>query len=126
MTPDDIAGFYAKRADLDPDAYIELDFDFECAGDPREAAAHLCSEQSTAQWRRVGIDEDFRPRFFIGRGKVVRSVHAQPRGPGIHRAEPLVVHSHVGEMTRFGGIVPEIASRAHLEALLSMLDGVLA
>jgi ribulose-bisphosphate carboxylase large chain len=63
MTPDDIAGFYARRADLNGEDYLELDFDFECAGDPREAAAHLCSEQSTAQWRRVGVDEDFRPRF---------------------------------------------------------------
>ena len=62
MTPDDIQGFYAKRRDLDLEDYIELDFTFECAGDPREAAAHLCSEQSTAQWRRVGVDEDFRPR----------------------------------------------------------------
>ncbi|KAA5599492.1 RuBisCO large subunit C-terminal-like domain-containing protein [Blastochloris sulfoviridis] len=63
MTPDDIAGFFATRADLDLDDYIELDFTFECAGDPRAAAAHLASEQSTAQWRRVGVDEDFRPRF---------------------------------------------------------------
>jgi ribulose-bisphosphate carboxylase large chain len=63
VTPEDIAGFSAVRAHLDRDAYIELDFDFECAGDPRQAAAHLCSEQSTAQWRRVGINEDFRPRF---------------------------------------------------------------
>ncbi|BBF93446.1 RuBisCO large subunit C-terminal-like domain-containing protein [Blastochloris tepida] len=63
MTPDDIAGFFATRADLNLDDYIELDFTFECAGDPRAAAAHLASEQSTAQWRRVGVDEDFRPRF---------------------------------------------------------------
>jgi N6-L-threonylcarbamoyladenine synthase len=28
-----------------------------------------------------------------------------------------VVHSHVGQMTRWGGIVPEIASREHLKAL---------
>ncbi len=63
MDRDDVAAFFARRGDLDPQAYVELDFTFECAGDPREAAAHLCSEQSTAQWRRVGVDEDFRPRF---------------------------------------------------------------
>ena len=39
MTPDDIAGFYARRAELNAEDYLELDFDFECAGDPREAAA---------------------------------------------------------------------------------------
>ena len=78
MTPDDIQGFYAKRRDLDLEDYIELDFTFECAGDPREAAAHLCSEQSTAQWRRVGVDEDFRPRF----GAKVLDLEAEPRPSG--------------------------------------------
>ena len=42
MTPDDIAGFYAARSELDAEDYIELDFDFECAGDPREAAGLRC------------------------------------------------------------------------------------
>ncbi|NJL08354.1 MAG: ribulose 1,5-bisphosphate carboxylase [Methylacidiphilales bacterium] len=78
MTPDDIAGFFAARADLNLDDYIELDFTFECAGDPRAAAAHLASEQSTAQWRRVGIDEDFRPRFAA---KVI-DLHAEPQPIG--------------------------------------------
>jgi ribulose-bisphosphate carboxylase large chain len=59
----DAPWFFADRRDLDPEAYLELEVTFECAGDPRLAAAHLCSEQSTAQWRRVGVDEDFRPRF---------------------------------------------------------------
>ncbi|MBK1699784.1 RuBisCO large subunit C-terminal-like domain-containing protein [Thiococcus pfennigii] len=63
MTPDDLAGFFADPATLRHDEHILLDYSFECVGDPREAAAHLCSEQSTAQWRRVGVDEDFRPRF---------------------------------------------------------------
>jgi ribulose-bisphosphate carboxylase large chain len=36
---------------------------------PATAAAHLCSEQSTAQWKRVDVDEDYRPRFGA---KVVR------------------------------------------------------
>ena len=63
MSPDDIAAFFARPAELDPEGHLALDFTFECVGDPRAAAAHLCSEQSTAQWRRVGVDEDFRPRF---------------------------------------------------------------
>ena len=78
MTPDDIDGFYAKRRDLNPEDYIELDFTFECAGDPREAAAHLCSEQSTAQWHRVGVEEDFRPRF----GAKVLEMDAEARPAG--------------------------------------------
>ncbi|MFL5521775.1 MAG: ribulose 1,5-bisphosphate carboxylase, partial [Gemmatimonadales bacterium] len=63
MKPEDIPGFFATRAELDAERYVELDFTFECAGDPRHAAAALCSEQSTTQWSRVGTDEDFRPRY---------------------------------------------------------------
>lgn len=63
MTPADIDGFFAPGGVPDPDSVIELDYRFECFGDPSIAAAHLCSEQSTAQWSRVGVDEDFRPRF---------------------------------------------------------------
>jgi len=63
MNPSDIDAFFAAPGDLDPEAYLELDYAFECYGDPREAAATLCSEQSTAQWHRVGVVEDFRPRF---------------------------------------------------------------
>lgn len=59
----DIDGFYADAASLDAEAHLLLDYRIECRGDPRIAAAHLCSEQSTAQWRRVGVDEDYRPRF---------------------------------------------------------------
>jgi ribulose-bisphosphate carboxylase large chain len=59
----DIAGFYAAPSQLDAGAHLLLDYRIECTGDPRTAAAHLASEQSTAQWRRVGVDEDYRPRF---------------------------------------------------------------
>ncbi|MCK7474475.1 MAG: hypothetical protein MZV49_15045 [Rhodopseudomonas palustris] len=90
MTPDDIDGFYAKRADLNLEDYIELDFEFECVGDPREAAAHLCSEQSTAQWHRVGIDEDFRPRF----AAKVLELSAEPR-PGFSTAVECAVRGQV-------------------------------
>jgi ribulose-bisphosphate carboxylase large chain len=114
MTPDDMAGFYARRADLNPDDYIELDFDFECAGDPHEAAAHLCSEQSTAQWRRVGVDEDFRPRFAA---KVVQ-LHAEPRPSGFsipvdsavsgpaHACRVTIMHPH----GNFGPRLPNLLS----------------
>jgi ribulose-bisphosphate carboxylase large chain len=114
MTPDDVAGFYARRADLDPKDYIELDFDFECAGDPKEAAAHLCSEQSTAQWRRVGIDEDFRPRF----AAKVLEFDAEPRPSGfsipvecaargpVHACRATIAHPH----GNFGPRIPNLLS----------------
>ena len=63
MSPEDRAGFFARPQDLNLDDYLLLDYRFECSGDPELAAAHLCSEQSTAQWQRVGVDEDLRPRF---------------------------------------------------------------
>jgi ribulose-bisphosphate carboxylase large chain len=63
MNASDVSAFFARPWELDPEDYIEIDYAFECHGDPREAAAALCSEQSTAQWHRVGVDEDFRPRF---------------------------------------------------------------
>ncbi|EHQ53026.1 ribulose-bisphosphate carboxylase [Ectothiorhodospira sp. PHS-1] len=63
MQPADIEGFFADPADLDLNRYLILDYELECVGDPRLAVAHLCSEQSTAQWKRVDVDEDLRPRF---------------------------------------------------------------
>ncbi|MBK5939108.1 RuBisCO large subunit C-terminal-like domain-containing protein [Halochromatium roseum] len=63
MKAADIDGFYSDASALDAEAHLILDYRIECQGDPRVAAAHLCSEQSTAQWRRVDVDEDYRPRF---------------------------------------------------------------
>lgn len=57
------SGFFADRASLDMEDYVVLDYYFESVVDPEEAAAHLCQEQSTAQWKRVGVDEDLRDRF---------------------------------------------------------------
>ena len=114
MTPGDIAGFYAKRGDLNPEDYIELDFTFECAGDPREAAAHLCSEQSTAQWRRVGVDEDFRPRF----AAKVLDLESEPRPSGfsipvecaaqgpVYSVRAVIAHPH----GNFGPRIPNLLS----------------
>jgi ribulose-bisphosphate carboxylase large chain len=114
MTPDDIAGFYARRGELNAEDYIELDFSFECAGDPREAAAHLCSEQSTAQWKRVGVDEDFRPRFAA---KVLSleaearpsgfslEVTCEARGP-VHACRATIAHPH----GNFGPRLPNLIS----------------
>jgi ribulose-bisphosphate carboxylase large chain len=55
--------FYANEADLDMEDHLIFEYGFESFVDPEEAAAHLCQEQSTAQWKRVGVDEDLRTRF---------------------------------------------------------------
>ena len=57
------SGFFADKASLNMERYIVLDYCFESVIDPEEAAAHLCQEQSTAQWKRVGVNEDLRGRF---------------------------------------------------------------
>ena len=59
----DRRGFFADRAHLDMERHLVFDYRFESTIDPEEAAAHLCQEQSTAQWKRVGVDEDLRPVF---------------------------------------------------------------
>jgi len=114
MTRDDMHGFFARRESLDAEQYLELDYRVECAGDPREAAAHLASEQSTAQWRRVGVDEDFRPRF----GAKVIALDATPqpdgfsiplaaaqRGP-VHACRITIAHPH----GNFGARLPNLLS----------------
>lgn len=114
MTPDDITGFFAKRDELDGDQYLELDFTFECAGDPRLAAAHLASEQSTAQWKRPGVNEDLRPRFAAR----VIALDATPLPDGfsvplgvtppgaVHRCRATLAHPH----GNFGARLPNLLS----------------
>ncbi|RXL69590.1 ribulose 1,5-bisphosphate carboxylase, partial [Citrobacter sp. AAK_AS5] len=48
MNPSDLSGFFANQHELNPEDYLLLDYYLECSGDPRLAAAHFCSEQSTA------------------------------------------------------------------------------
>ncbi len=50
-------------------------------------------------------------------------------GVGIVRGTELLAHrvaSSVDEHARFGGVIPEVASRAHLEAIVPTLNGALA
>ena len=56
----DQKAFFAEPGTLDMSDYVVLDYFFESTDEPAEAAAHLCQEQSTAQWKRVGVDEDMR------------------------------------------------------------------
>ncbi len=118
MTPDDIAAFFTTREEIEragrTQDYLELDFTFECIGDPREAAAHLCSEQSTAQWKRVDVDEDFRPQF----GAKVLAFDAEPSASGlsypiaeapsgmVHRCRVTIAHPH----GNFGARLPNLMS----------------
>lgn len=57
---EEIKGFFADAGKLDLEKYVIETYWFETTGEPEHAAASLCSEQSTAQWRRPGVDEDLR------------------------------------------------------------------
>jgi len=112
MRMEDVEGFFARREALDMERYVELDFTFECAGDPRRAAAALCSEQSTTQWHRVDVDEDYRPRFAA---KVLQleatpqpsgfsyPVPHAPAGP-VHACRATIAHPH----DNFGPRLPNL------------------
>jgi ribulose-bisphosphate carboxylase large chain len=116
MRTDEMDGFFARREALDAEAYLELDFRFECAGDPRRAAALLCSEQSTTQWRRVGVEEDWRPRHAA---KVVE-LHAEPRPGGfsydlpgaprgeVHACRATIMHPHGNFGPRFPNLMTSV------------------
>lgn len=61
MNRNDIKGFLARHSKVDSATHVILNYAFETCLDPLEAAAMLCQETSTAQWKRPGHDEDFRP-----------------------------------------------------------------
>jgi ribulose-bisphosphate carboxylase large chain len=114
MRAEDRAGFFVDAAALDADAHLLLDYYFECSGDPDVAAAHLCSEQSTAQWRRVGVDEDYRPRFAakvvdleVTRVHTQTSLALQPPLDGpVSACRARIAHPHAN----FGPRLPNLIS----------------
>ena len=63
MNKADIDAFHANRDELNPEKYLVLHYYLETLVEPHEGAAHLCQEMSTAQWSRVGVEEDFRGEF---------------------------------------------------------------
>ncbi len=58
MKREEIKLFFAEDQLLDVERYIIETYWFETPYEPELAAAALASEQSTAQWKRPGIDED--------------------------------------------------------------------
>jgi ribulose-bisphosphate carboxylase large chain len=110
---EDVPGFFARRGELDPEGWIEADLTFECVGDPRHAAAQLCSEQSTTQWSRVDVDEDYRPRF----AAKVLALEAVPQSgfscelPGAPRGEVHACRVTIAHpVTNFGPRIPNLMS----------------
>jgi ribulose-bisphosphate carboxylase large chain len=63
MNREDIKAFFAEEECLDTERFVIETYWFETGDDPRLAAAALCSEQSTAQWKRPGSKEDLRTLY---------------------------------------------------------------
>lgn len=116
MTPNDMQGFFAEEETILRDDYLFFTYVIETAGDPRAAAAMLAREQSTAQWARPGVDEDFRPRYGA---KVVSvetieeastSVFAAPTSGRVNftRALVRIAHPH----GNFGPRIPNLLTAA--------------
>jgi ribulose-bisphosphate carboxylase large chain len=116
MNKEDIKGFFAEESDLDLEKYVIQTYWFETSGEPDVAAAALCSEQSTAQWKRAGIDEDLRPVYAA---KVVSldvlSVSHRPafespfnKGEKFSRCRVRIAHPH----HNFGPKIPNLLTAA--------------
>jgi ribulose-bisphosphate carboxylase large chain len=114
MITKEMEGFFAEEEALDLDKYIILEYYFESVNDPYEAAAHLCQEQSTVQWKRVGIEEDFREVHgakVVGI-KVFGKVETAPFSvlrqdhPSSTAAVVRIAHPH----TNFGPKIPNLLS----------------
>jgi ribulose-bisphosphate carboxylase large chain len=116
MSESDKQGFFADPADLAMEKYLIFEYYFESTIDPTEAAAHLCQEQSTAQWKRVGVDEDLRDRFGakVIELKVEKELASpsyclpQNSGKRAHACRVRIAHPH----GNFGPKLPNILTAA--------------
>jgi|UniRef100_Q3AQ33 ribulose-bisphosphate carboxylase large chain len=114
MNREDINGFFASKEQLNMADYLILDYYLECVGDIETALAHFCSEQSTAQWKRVDYDEDFRPKHAAKVISLTVEAELSSLSYPIHHAtdEPIhacrvtIAHPH----TNFGTKLPNLLS----------------
>jgi ribulose-bisphosphate carboxylase large chain len=63
MMDPELKAYFTEFSNIDKEKHILVEYYFESLVPPEVAAAHLCQEMSTAQWHRVGVDEDFRPEY---------------------------------------------------------------
>jgi len=116
MDEKDKRGFFADRTALNIEDYVIFDYYFESTIIPEDAAAHLCQEQSTAQWKRVGVDEDLRHQFgakvielFVEREMATPSYPLlEPSGPKSYGCRVKIAHPH----RNFGYRIPNLLSAA--------------
>ena len=116
MDADTKGGFFSDQSKLNMDDYVVFDYRFESFVDPEEAAAHLCQEQSTAQWKRPGVDEDLRDQFgakvieLIIEAELEKPTLALPATPDqkSYRCHVKIAHPH----RNFGPKLPNLLTAA--------------
>ncbi|MBF0492301.1 MAG: ribulose 1,5-bisphosphate carboxylase [Deltaproteobacteria bacterium] len=104
LSEEDIPHFFADPQKIKLDEYVTFTYLFETEINPKLAAAQLCSEQSTAQWARPGVQEDYRPEFAA---KVI-DLTPLPQGERGRIFEVVVAHPH----KNFEAKIPNILSAA--------------
>jgi len=116
MSDSDKRGFFADQADLSKDDYLIFEYYFESIVDPEVAAAHLCQEQSTAQWKRVDVDEDLRDRF--GAKVIELNLEKEQESPSYCLPQYIGKHTYVCRVRiahphgNFGPKLPNILTAA--------------
>ncbi len=101
--------FFADPDSIEKEKYCVFTYYFETKADIEDAAAHLCREQSTALWKRVDVDEDFRP---LHGAKVIELRQAegfpQPEDKAFRQAIVRIAHPHIN----FGPKIPNLLTAA--------------
>jgi ribulose-bisphosphate carboxylase large chain len=108
--------FFADSQDLEMDRYCVFKYYFETPFDAEDTAAHLCREQSTALWKRVDIDEDFRPLYGakviqlkrLGTTTIPSLEAPHAKGSSYNQVEVRIAHPHVN----FGPRLPNLMTAA--------------
>ncbi len=112
MDREERKGFFADESSLNLEDHVIETYWFETPSEPEAAAASLCREQSTAQWQRVGSDEDLRPVYAAKViGLEVLEVSSQPsfespfnKGERFSRCRVRIAHPH----RNFGAKIPNL------------------
>ncbi len=110
-----MSSFWADK-NIRLDDYIVETYFFETTIDPRSAAESLCQEQSTAQWKRIGFEEDFRPKHgakiidlkVLQSSAEIAGRGIDPRQKGLAWCEVKIAHPHIN----FGPRIPNILTAA--------------
>lgn len=115
MLNEDIKPFFADWDELDKEKYCIFKYYFETRENIKDAAAHLCREQSTALWKRVDVNEDFRNVYGakvinireIGKTNTP-AIPNQDNNKGYSCIEVEIAHPHIN----FGPKIPNLITAA--------------